>query len=135
MNIINGIRYILQENFKCVYLSLFIITKLFLESEYLLLFKLNQLMVPIGGKTRPRRPRIQFKNFPCKMSLCLPNIVRENIICKMQIIMGLSNYSFFQYCGIIILKLALFLCFIFGIISLLPSFISLNIVRERQLLL
>ena len=34
---------------------------LFLKSEYILLIKLNKLMVPIE-KGRPRRPRIQFEN-------------------------------------------------------------------------
>ena len=53
--------------FKCVYLSLFIIRKLFLKSESLLLFKLNQLMVPIGKKPAPS---ITCETFPCKMSLC-----------------------------------------------------------------
>ena len=63
--------YLARIIFKCVQLSLFIITKLFIKFEYLLLFKLNQLMVPIGKKPAPRRPRIQFENFPCMMSLCL----------------------------------------------------------------
>ena len=36
-----------RKMFKCVYLSLFIITKLFLKSETLLLFKLNKLMVAV----------------------------------------------------------------------------------------
>ena len=43
-----------EENFQiCVYLSFFIITKLFLKSESLLLFKLNYLIVPIGKKPAP----------------------------------------------------------------------------------
>ena len=39
--------------FKCVYLSLFIITKLFLKSESLLLFKLNKLMVAVAKNSPP----------------------------------------------------------------------------------
>ena len=50
--------FIARKIFKCVYLSLFIITKLFLKYESLILFKLDQLMVTIGKK-RLRKPRIQ----------------------------------------------------------------------------
>ena len=39
--------------FKCVYLFLFIVTKLFLKSESLILFKLNKLMFIIGKKPTP----------------------------------------------------------------------------------
>ena len=42
-----------KEIFKCIYLSLFINAKLFLKSESLILFKLNQLMVAIGKKLAP----------------------------------------------------------------------------------
>jgi hypothetical protein len=38
--------------FKCGYISHFIITKLFLKSDFLL-FKLYKLMVPIGKKPPP----------------------------------------------------------------------------------
>ena len=59
--------------YRCVYLSHFIITKLFLKAEYLLL--------SIWKETRPQRPRIYFGNFPskscpCKMSICALSLDR-----------------------------------------------------------
>ena len=56
--------------FKCVYLSFFMITNLFLKSESLLLFKLNKLMVSIGKKLAPGEHESSLKIFLCKMSLC-----------------------------------------------------------------
>ena len=53
--------------FKCVYLSLFIITKLFLKSESFILFNLKKLMVVIGKKLNPATKK-QFDKF--EMSLC-----------------------------------------------------------------
>ena len=60
-----------RDFFEYVYLSLFIITKLFLKPESLILFKFNKLMVVIGNKPAPRRPRIQIEKIdlqviPCK---------------------------------------------------------------------
>ena len=40
----------LRRIYKCVYLSLFMITKLFLKSESLFVFKIILLLVPIGKK-------------------------------------------------------------------------------------
>ena len=57
-------RDILQGKFLNVYLSLFIITKLFLKSESLLIFKLNQLSSN-RKETRSRQPRMMFENFSC----------------------------------------------------------------------
>ena len=57
-----------KENFKCVYHFLFIITKLILKSESLLLFKLNQLILPIGKKPAPGDHKYSLKFFICKLS-------------------------------------------------------------------
>ena len=55
--------------FKCVYISLLIITKLFLKYESLLLFKLNQLMVLIGMKPAHVDHESTFKIFLAKLFL------------------------------------------------------------------
>ena len=59
--------------FNCVYLSLFIITK------SLLLFKLNQLKVPIGKKPGPGDHESSLKNLICKLSFgrCPCAIIRQ----------------------------------------------------------
>ena len=73
--------------FKCVYLSLFMITKLFLKSKSLLLFKLNQLMVPIGKKSAPDDHESSLKIFlaklflarcPCALFCCIYNQAFSN---------------------------------------------------------
>ena len=54
--------------FKCVYLSFFIITKEILESESLLLFKLNQFIV-LGKKRNPGDHESSLKIFLAKLFL------------------------------------------------------------------
>ena len=55
--------------FKCFYLSLFIITQLFLKSESILPFKPNQLMVLIGKKRAPGNHESSLKIFHAKLFL------------------------------------------------------------------
>ena len=69
------VRKKLVRNFQmCFSLSFYIITKLFLKSQSLLLFKLNLLIVPIGKKPAPgdHQSSLNFlcETFPCKMSMC-----------------------------------------------------------------
>ena len=70
-----------QRNFKCVYLSLFIITKLFLKSESLLLLKLNKLMVPKGKEPAPGDHESSLKIFLAKLFLarcpCATNLLSQ----------------------------------------------------------
>ena len=81
-------RDILQGNnsrgkiFKSVYLSLFIIKKLFLKSEYLLLFKLNWLMVPIGKKSALSDHESSLKNFLSKLFLARCHVPMPTIYIK-----------------------------------------------------
>ena len=63
--------YLGRKIFISVYLFLFIITKLFLKSESLLIFKLNQLIAPIGKKPAPGDHESSLKHLICKMSLCV----------------------------------------------------------------
>ena len=49
--------------YKCVYLSFFIIAKLFLKSESLIIFKVNLLIGPIGMKTAPGDHKPNLRNF------------------------------------------------------------------------
>jgi hypothetical protein len=67
--------------FKCVYLSLFIITKLFLKSESLLLLKLNKLMVPKGKEPAPDDHESSLKIFLAKHFLarcpCATNLLSQ----------------------------------------------------------
>ena len=58
-----------KENFQMFLSLIFLITKLFLESESLLLFKLNYLMVPIGNKPAPGDHESIFKIFLAKFLL------------------------------------------------------------------
>ena len=57
-----------KENFQmCLSIS-FHNYKIVFKVRIVLFFKLNQLIVPIGKKPAPRRPRIQFENIICKLS-------------------------------------------------------------------
>ena len=58
---------ICKENFQMCLLSFFIVTKLFLKSKSLLLFKLNQLMVPIGKNPAPGDHKSSLKSFLVKL--------------------------------------------------------------------
>ena len=68
-----------EKLFKCVYLSLFIITKLSLKSESLVFFKLNQLIISIKKKSasNDHKPSLKILIYSCpccKMSLCPHNL-------------------------------------------------------------
>ena len=52
-----------------VFISLFIIIKLFLNFESFILFKLNKLLVAIGKKPAPGDQEFSLKIFICKLSL------------------------------------------------------------------
>ena len=60
---------ICKENFKSIYISFFMIIKLFLKSESLLLFKLNKLMVQRGKKPAPGDHESSLKIFLAKLFL------------------------------------------------------------------
>ena len=79
---------IARKIFKCVYLFLFIITKLFLKS--LLLFKLNSLMVPIGKKPAPGDHKSCLKLFlakcPCLVIIGLFYLKLINISRTIQVL-------------------------------------------------
>ena len=85
-----------QEKFS-MYLSLFKITKLFLKSESLLLFKLNMMMVAIGKKPALRVHESILKVVTCKISL-LKIISLQNMENKLSKLCNRKNETLFCNC-------------------------------------
>ena len=71
---------------------------MFLKPESLILFKLNKIMVVIGNKPTPRRPRIQIEKIYlqviyCKMSLCRFLYSKAFLIRPLQFSWKLDNHN------------------------------------------